>query len=138
MQFTDGSKSKMFILEENDVSFHVRGAIFEVYKTLGPGLFESVYQSAMAYELTNKGLKVLMQHPIPVSYKEEILELGFKADLLVEEKVIVEIKSVESLQKVHHKQLITYLKLTGVKLGLLVNFNTSDISSDIRRLVNGL
>lgn len=120
---------------ENDISYEIRGAAFEVYNELGPGLFESVYEAAMIHELSD-GMHVQSQVSIPVIYKGEDLNMGFKLDLLVDEKVIVEIKSVEKLQAVHSKQLMTYLKLTGLKLGLLINFNESPIK--IIRLVNGL
>jgi GxxExxY protein len=125
-------------MEENDISFKIRGCIFKVYNSLGPGLLESVYEAALKYELLNLDLKVESQVPIPVVYSEIKLDLGFRADLIVEKKVIIEIKSVENIAEVHHKQLLTYLKLTGIKLGLLVNFNSNDISQNIYRKVNGL
>lgn len=123
---------------ENKISYNIRGAIFNVYKNLGPGLLESVYESALAYELIKTGRKVKTQVGLPVKYEDQIMELGFRLDLLVDDLVIVEIKSVEALAPVHHKQLLTYLKLTDLKLGLLVNFNTDDINKEIIRIVNNL
>jgi len=125
-------------MTENQISYKIRGCIFKVYKTLGPGLLESVYEAALAYELVNEGLIVKSQVPIPVIYNEINLDLGFRADLIINDKVIIEIKSVEHLAEVHHKQVLTYLKLTSYKLGILVNFNTGDINEAIFRKVNGL
>jgi GxxExxY protein len=125
-------------MEENDISFIIRGCIFKVYNSLGPGLLESVYEAALLYELSNANLIVLNQVPIPVIYNEVKLELGFRADIIVESKVIIEIKSVENIAEVHHMQVLTYLRLTGLKLGILVNFNTDDISQSIYRKVNNL
>jgi GxxExxY protein len=125
-------------MEENDISFKIRGCIFKVYNTLGPGLLESVYEAALVYEMQSINLITKTQIPIPVIYNEIKLDLGFRADIIVEEKVLIEIKSVENLAEVHHKQVLTYLKLTGIKLGILVNFNTDEISHSIYRKVNGL
>lgn len=125
-------------MTENEISYIVRGAISKVYKTLGPGLFESVYESALYYELTKLNLKVERQLPISIPYEDIILDVAFKIDLLVEDKVIIELKSVEDLAPIHYKQIITYLKLTDKKLGLLVNFNSLDIFDDIKRVVNKL
>jgi GxxExxY protein len=125
-------------MEENSISFKIRGCIFKVYNALGPGLLESVYEAALAYELQTLNLSVDTQVPIPVIYNEIKLDLGFRADVIVEKKVLIEIKSVENIAEVHHKQVLTYLKLTGIKLGLLVNFNSENISQSIFRKVNGL
>jgi GxxExxY protein len=125
-------------MNENELSYIIRGAIFKVYNTLGPGLLESVYEFALAFELKEIGLNISCQRPFPLNYRGNILETGFRLDIIVENKVIIEIKSVEQLTDVHHKQLLTYLKLTGVKLGLLVNFNTSDVMGSIVRIVNNL
>lgn len=125
-------------MEENDISFKIRGCIFKVYNSLGPGLLESVYEAALLYELNAINLSVSNQVPIPVIYNEIRLDLGFRADVIVEKKVLIEIKSVENIAEVHHKQVLTYLKLTGLKLGILVNFNTEDITDAIIRKVNGL
>ena len=125
-------------MKENEISYIIRGAIFDVYNKLGPGLLESVYINTLDYELSKKGLNVKREVPIPVYYEEIKMEVGFRLDLLVEEKVIIEVKSVENLAEVHHKQVLTYLKLTGLKLGILVNFNVDKIDSGIFRKVNGL
>jgi GxxExxY protein len=125
-------------MNENDLSYVIRGAIFKVYNNLGPGLFETVYELALCHELTKEDLSVRYQVALPVMYDNVRLDAGFRIDLLVEELVIIEIKSVENLAEVHHKQVLTYLKLSGLKLGLLVNFNTSDISKSIFRKVNRL
>ncbi|MCZ2083321.1 MAG: GxxExxY protein [Flavobacteriales bacterium] len=124
-------------MTENEISFLIRKAIFEVYNTLGPGLLESVYEKALALELANQGLQVEVQFPISVIYKGTDLGLGFRADILVEEKIIIEIKSVVELAPVHHKQLLNYLKITNLHLGILVNFNSNSINSDIIRIING-
>lgn len=124
-------------MTENEITFLIRKAIFEVYNTLGPGLLESVYEKALALELANQGLQVEVQFPISVIYKGTDLGLGFRADILVEEKIIIEIKSVVELAPVHHKQLLNYLKITNLHLGILVNFNSNSINSDIVRIING-
>ena len=125
-------------MNENDLSYIIRGAIFRVYNVLGPGLFETVYELALCHELNKEDLSVRCQVALPVIYDNVKLDAGFRIDILVEELVIVEIKSVENLAEVHHKQVLTYLKLSGLKLGLLVNFNTSDINKSIFRKVNRL
>lgn len=125
-------------MNENDLSYIIRGAIFKVYNYFGPGLFESVYEAALVSELKSEGLDVKKQVELPAYYNDDKLELGFRIDILVNDKVIIEIKSVELLNEVHHKQLITYLKLSKKKLGILVNFNTNDISKSIYRKVNNL
>ena len=125
-------------ITENDISYVIRGCVFDVYNELGPGLLESVYEAALAYELREKGLQIKTQVGLPVNYKNTQLDLGFRLDLLVEDKVIVELKSIETIADVHHKQVLTYLRLTGLKLGLLINFNCQDISRSIYRKVNHL
>jgi len=125
-------------MTENEISFEIRGAIYEVYNNLGPGLLESVYVKALEFELIERGLRVRREVPLPVNYKEIKMELGFRLDLLIEDKVIIEVKSVENLIEVHHKQVLTYLKLSGIKLGILVNFNVAIINDSIFRKVNGL
>lgn len=125
-------------MTENDISFKIRGAIFKVYNTLGPGLFESVYESALYYELTKMNLKVDRQFEITIPYDNIMLDVAFKIDLLVEDKVIIELKSVEDLAPIHYKQITNYLKLTNLKLGILVNFNTTTILNDIKRIANKL
>lgn len=124
------------IMSENEISYKIRGAIFKVYNTLGPGLLESVYESALYYQLEKDNLKVLKQVEVPVRYDDTFLDITFKLDLLVEDKVIIELKSVEELKAIHYKQLTTYLKLTNIKLGLLVNFNCVNILDNITRVVN--
>jgi len=125
-------------MSENEIAYQIRGAIYDVYNKLGPGLFELVYENALSYELKKRGLDVKSQVPINIVYDGIDMGAGFKMDLLVEDKVIIEMKSVETLVLVHHKQLLTYLKLTNLKLGILVNFNTSEINKIIIRKVNGL
>lgn len=125
-------------MEENDISYKIRGAIFKVYNNLGPGLLESVYATALTFELEKEDLIVKKEVPVPVFYEKIKMEVGFRIDLLVENKVIIEIKSVENLAEVHHKQVLTYLKLTDLKLGILVNLNVENISAGIFRKVNGL
>ena len=125
-------------MTENDISYEIRGAIFNVYNELGPGLLESVYVAALIHEFNKKNLKVLNEVPVPVYYDQKKLNLGFRIDLLIEDKVLIEVKSVEKFAEVHHKQVLTYLKLTKLKLGILVNFNVDEIKSGIFRKVNGL
>ncbi|TGE26650.1 GxxExxY protein [Hymenobacter metallicola] len=125
-------------MSENDVAYDVRGAAFKVHTAWGPGLLESVYEAAMAHEIRKQGLLVATQVGLPAYYDAVKLELGFRLDLLVEDKVIVEIKSVESLLDVHYRQLLTYLRLSKRKLGLLINFNVPHVKDGIVRLANGL
>jgi GxxExxY protein len=125
-------------MTENEISYKIRGAIFNIYNTLGPGLLESVYVAAFMVELEKQGLKTKKEVPLPVYYENKKLEVGFRIDLLVENKVIIEVKSVEHLAEVHHKQVLTYLKLTKLKLAILVNFNVDNIKSGIFRKVNEL
>jgi len=122
--------------KEDEISYDIRGAAFNIYNELGPGLLESVYEATMAYSLTKMKRKVKTQLPIPVVFEKVKLELGFRLDILVDDLVVIEIKSVETLLSVHHKQLLTYLKLTNKKLGLLINFNEDPLR--IVRIVNGL
>jgi GxxExxY protein len=124
-------------MEENDISYIVRGCIFKVYNNLGPGLL-AAYEGALGFELMNAGLFVKIQMALPMIYQSVKIDVGYRLDVVVEDKVIIEIKSVENLMDVHHKQVITYLKLSGMRLGLLVNFNSADISKSIFRKVNGL
>ena len=125
-------------MTENDLSYMIRGAIFRVNTNVGPGLLESAYEMALCQELRNKGLDVQKQVGLPFIYGDEKLDIGYRIDILVENKVIIEVKSVESLAVVHYKQLLTYLKLSGMKLGILVNFNSNDMKSNIKRVVNNL
>jgi GxxExxY protein len=123
-------------MHENEITYKIRGAIFKVYNALGPGLLESSYEAALAYELINLGLNVRQQVGLPMVYEKLKMDVGYRIDLLVENKVIVEVKSVENLAEVHFKQLITYLRLSNLKVGLLVNFNSENISNSIHRKVN--
>jgi len=124
-------------MTENEISYEIRGAIYDVYKELGPGLLESVYEEALVCELTNRGLKVERQRKVPVVYKGVTLSTELRLDVIVEDMVIVELKSVVELLPVHFKQILTYLRLTGKHLGILVNFNTDDIvHKGIHRVVN--
>jgi GxxExxY protein len=125
-------------IAENDISYDIRGAAFKVHTKLGPGLLESVYQTALAYELIQLGYDIKTQVGIPMMYEDIKMEVGFRLDILLNDIVIVEIKSVESLQDVHHKQLLTYLKLSNKKLGLLINFNSYPLKDNIVRIVNKL
>lgn len=125
-------------MDENEITYKIRGSIFSVYKELGPGLLESVYEAALIYQLRNDGLYVESQKKIDVYYDGKLLPVDFRLDIVVEDKVIVELKSVEMLKDLHKKQLLTYLKLSGRKVGLLVNFNTADLTNNIVRIVNGL
>jgi GxxExxY protein len=125
-------------MTENELARIVVDIAFRIHVRLGPGLLESVYEALLAYELRKMGLRVVTQHPIPVIYESVRLEIGFRADLIVEDKLIIEVKSVEAIADVHKKQLLTYLKLTGIKLGLLINFGDAVMKNNIVRVVNGL
>lgn len=125
-------------MHENEISKIVVDCALTVHKTLGPGLLESVYQAGLAYELTKRGLTISVERGIPVNYNEVKLDLGFRADIIVENKVIIECKSVEALAPIHGKVLLTYLRLTDIKLGMLINFNVELIKDGIRRVVNNL
>lgn len=125
-------------MTENDIATKIIGVSIELHKKLGPGLLESAYESALEFDLKDSGLKVGRQVPVPFIYKEVKLDAGYKIDLLVENLVIIEIKSVEALAPVHFAQLLTYLKLSNLKLGLLINFNTKLLKEGIHRVVNNL
>jgi GxxExxY protein len=125
-------------MTENEISKEIVDASFKIHTRRGPGLLESVYETVLAYELEKRGLKVVRQKTIPVIYDEIHLEEGFRADLVVEDKVIVELKSVETLAKVHKKQVLTCLRLSAKRLGLLINFGEELIKDGITRVVNGL
>ncbi len=123
---------------ENEVAREVVDAAFRVHTTLGPGLLESVYEAVLAYDLRRRGHVVRCQVPIAVTYDNLVFDVGFRADLLVDGLVIVELKSVENVLPVHKKQALTYVRLAGKRLGLLVNFGTDRIKDGITRLVHGL
>jgi GxxExxY protein len=125
-------------LTENDVATQIVDAAYKIHTEIGPGLLESVYEAVMAEELTRRGLRVARQQAIPVVYGNVKLDIGFRADLIVDGKVIIEIKSVEAIAPVHRKQLLTYLRLAGKRLGLLINFDTELIRDGIARVVNKL
>ncbi|MFM2363954.1 MAG: hypothetical protein RLZZ316_2856 [Bacteroidota bacterium] len=125
-------------MNENEISKVVVDLCFRIHKQYGPGLFESVYEEIFCYELGKTGLQFKRQHPVPLIHEEIKMEVGFRADVIVAEKVIVELKSIDALADVHYKQVLTYLKLSGCKLGLLVNFNTPLIKDGIHRIVNNL
>lgn len=125
-------------MTENEISYKIRGAIFKVYNTLGPGLLESVYEEALLYQLRKYGCIVEKQVAVPILYDGITLNNNLRIDLLVNKKVVVELKSVIEMKEVYYKQTRTYLRLTGCKLGLLVNFTTDDIESSIYRIVNGI
>ena len=122
---------------ENEISRQIIGAAIEVHKQLGPGLLESSYEACLAYELRQLGLEVKTQVALPVIYKDVKLDVGYRIDLIVENKVIIEVKAVESLADIHTAQLLTYLKLTDLKLGLLINFNHVRVASGVKRILNG-
>ena len=121
---------------KDDLSYSVIGCALEVYKTLGPGLLESVYEKALVIELTNKGIKAERQVPVNIFYKGVELGEGLRIVVLVEDSLVVELKSVDTLNKVHYKQLLTYLKITNKRVGLLINFNENNLMDGIKRIVN--
>lgn len=125
-------------MNENELSKVLIGVFIKVHKILGPGLLESVYEEAITYELKKMDIPFLRQQGIIVKYDEVTLDQGFRADFIVMNKIIIELKSVDAIAPVHHKQLLTYLKMTKIKLGLLVNFNVSLMKDGIVRLVNNL
>jgi GxxExxY protein len=130
--------TQRMILNENELSKIVVGICLNIHKKLGPGLLESVYEEVMCYELQKAGIAYTRQKGIAVVYYSIKMDLGFRADVVIENKLIIEIKSVELVAPVHAKQLLTYLRLTGMKLGLLVNFNVELIKDGIKRVVNNL
>ena len=123
-------------MTDNELTYEIRGAIFDVYNELGPGLLESVYEEALTYELEERGLEVARQVEVPIIYKGNELKTPLRMDLLVENQVIVELKSVEEMKPVFSKQLLTYLKLMNKHVGLLVNFSSNNIQEGIKRIVN--
>ncbi len=125
-------------MTENEIATHVVDAAYRVHTSLGPGLFESVYEAALVYELNKRGLQFVQQQLIPVQYESIVFDKGFRADMVVEDKVILELKSVETVAPVHKKQLLTYLRLADKRLGLLINFGETLIKDGITRVVNKL
>ena len=126
------------IMTENEIAKEIVDAAYKIHTTLGPGLLESVYEAVLAYELENRDLKVVCQKSLPVIYESVKLKEGFRTDIIVEGKVIIELKSVETTAPVHKKQLLTYLRLSGLKLGLLINFGSHLIKDGITRVINGV
>lgn len=124
-------------MNENEIAKIIVEKALKVHRLLGPGLLETVYQGALIYELNKSGLQVEAEKDIPVNYEGILFDRGFRADILVNQKVIVEIKSVKKLEDIHFKQLLTYLKLTNLKLGLLINFNETLLKNGLKRIING-
>ena len=125
-------------MTEDEITYQIRGAIYNVYKALGPGLLEGVYEEALTHELQKRGLKVVRQQEVPIFYDGQQLQSQLRLDMLIEDTVIIELKSVQELLPVHFKQTMTYLRLLHIHLGLLVNFNTDSILKDsIHRVLNG-
>ena len=120
----------------DQITSDIIGAAIEVHRALGPGLLESAYEACLAFELAQRGLRVDQQKPLPVVYREVKLDCAYRLDLLVEDAVIVEVKSVDRLAPIHQAQLLSYLKLSGCKVGLLINFNVKILKNGIRRVVN--
>src|SRR6266446_1053083 len=125
-------------MTENEVAKQIVDAAYRVHTSLGPGLLESVYEVVLAYELEKRGLHTVRQQAVPIVYQGIRIEMGFRADLIIEDQVIVEIKSVDAVAPVHKKQLLTHLRLADKRLGLLINFNVALIKDGITRIVNGL
>lgn len=123
-------------MNENELSNIIIGCAIEVHKQLGPGLLESAYQECLFYELKNRGLNIINEKSIPIVYKDVKLDHGYRIDLLVENKVVIEVKTIEMFTDVHTAQVLTYLKLGGYKLGLLLNFHVTTLKSGIKRIVN--
>jgi GxxExxY protein len=124
-------------MTENEISYKIIACAIEVHKALGPGLLESAYHECLFYKLRNEGLNAVKEKAIPLIFEEVKLDCGYRIDILVENKVVIEIKSVESLNDVHLAQTLTYLKLGNYKLGLLINFNVVLLKSGIKRIING-
>lgn len=123
-------------MTDNELTYEIRGAIFDVYNALGPGLLESVYEEVLCFELQQRGLDVRRQVEVPICYKGNTLKTALRLDLIVEDRGIVELKSVEEMKPVFAKQTLTYLRLMNLHVGLLVNFNTSNLLEGIKRIVN--
>jgi len=122
-------------MEFDELSNRVIGCALEVHRELGPGLLESTYEQCLAHELKLNGIRFELQHPLPVKYKSVRLECGYRVDVLVEDKLIIELKSVEQMKGIHEAQLLTYMRLAGVKIGLLINFNVTKLKNGIKRFV---
>lgn len=122
-------------MEINDITYNIIGAAYKVHSALGPGLLESAYEACLAYELSKLNYKVEVQKPLQVVYEEVKLDAGYRIDLLVEKSVIVELKAVEAINDIHIAQILTYLKLSHIKIGLLINFNVKDLKQGIKRFI---
>lgn len=129
---------KYINMTENEITSKIIGAAIELHKATGPGLLESAYETALAFDLMNLGLDVKTQVNMPFYYKDVKMNVGYRIDMLVENKIIVEVKSVEHLNEVYYAQILTYLKLSGLNLGLLINFKTRYLKDGIHRVVNNL
>ena len=125
-------------MNENDLSYKTIGAAIEIHKVVGPGLLESAYENVLAFELREMGFEIKQQVSMPFVNKGVKQDVGYRIDLVIDDKILVEVKSVETLAPVHYAQTLTYLKLSGLKLGLLINFNTSVFKDGIHRIVNNL
>ena len=125
-------------MTENEIAEIILDEAFKIHRNLGPGLLETVYEIILAHELTKRGLETKRQVPIPIEYNDLKFQEGFRADLIVEDKIIIELKSVENIQRVHKKQLLTYLRLANKKLGLLINFGSTLLKDGISRIANDL
>jgi len=125
-------------MHENEIAKQILDCAFKIHKNVGPGLLESVYEELLSFEIIKSGLLVQRQVGIPLNYESIKMEIGFRADIIVENKVIIELKSIEAILDVHKKQLLTYLKLSGLRLGLLINFNVNMLKDGIVRIVNKL
>lgn len=125
-------------MNENEIAKIIVDAAYKIHKALGPGLLESAYQAILTYELRNRGLKISTEVLMPLQYEGQSIDAGYRADIVVEEKVIIELKSIEQIADVHKKQPLTYLKVSNLRLGLLINFGSSLIKNGITRIVNGL
>ncbi|MBX7227131.1 MAG: GxxExxY protein [Chitinophagales bacterium] len=124
-------------MTENEIAYKIIGLAMNVHNALGPGLLESAYQECLFYKIKSDGLKVIKEKPIPLIYEEVKLDCGYRIDLLVENKLVIEVKSVDTLNEIHLAQTLTYLKLGNYKLGLLINFNTILLKNGIKRIING-
>ena len=134
--FLRGNYIHFYLMTENDILHRIIGLALEVHSKLGPGLLESAYQNCLYFEILNEGFKVSKEIPMPIVYKSIKLDHGYRIDLLVENKVVVEIKSVDAIIDVHKAQLLTYLRLGNYKLGLILNFNTVHLKDGIKRIIN--
>jgi GxxExxY protein len=125
-------------MTENEISYKIIGAAIDIHKNIGPGLLESVYENALSYDLKDLGFDIKQQHPMPFVYKGVRQDIGYRIDIVINNKVIIEVKSVETLAPVHFAQTLTYLRLSGLKLALLINFNSKVLKGSIHRIVNKL